>query len=212
MTTAIGSYATGSAFKSRAGITDSTDDTLIASICDQVNSFIENTTGRIIAPITGTPALVYDGTGENRLYLPVTQDATYARVGGVRSISTLEIAQYTGAAYETVAVGDYFLRAQHMPGAPFDWLYLSDRPAGSYYTFPKGFATVRVTALAGWAAIPDEITDLALTLAIRLWHARESGQQDVTGTTEMGDRIVSRFISGRDRDTLRRYTLTGSLA
>ena len=147
MATALGSYATGSAIKSRAGITDSTDDTLIATIADQVNSYIEGVTGRILAPITGTATLIWDGNGENRLYLPTTNDATYPYIGGLRSISKLELQLYTGAGYETLAAGDYYLRHQSQPGAPFDWLYLSDRPTGSYYTFPKGFATVRITSV-----------------------------------------------------------------
>jgi hypothetical protein len=210
--TALGSYATAAAIKSRAGISDANDDTLIGTIADQVNAFIEGTTQRILAPITGTPVLIYDGDGDHRLYLPKTQDATYPYIGGIRAITTLEIADYTAAAYETVAVGDYFLRGQSGPAGPFDWLYLSDRPTGTFYTFPKGFATVRLTATAGWAAIPDEITDVALTLGVRMWHARESGQSDIVGTDETGNTLVSRLLSLRDRNILRAYTLAGNLA
>ncbi len=213
MSSALGSYATASAVKLRAAITDATDDTLIGTICDQVNAFIESTTQRIIAPIAGTATLIYDGDGDTRLYLPVTADATYPFIGGLRSITKLEIADYTGAAYEEIAAGDYFLRGKSQPAAPFDWLYLSDRPDGDDYVFPKGFATVKITSAAiGWAAIPDEITDVALTLAVRMWHARESGQQDIVGTDETGNTLVSRMLSLRDRNTLRGYTIAGNLA
>lgn len=212
MATALGSYATAALIKSRAGISDSTDDTLLGQIADQVNAYIERETHRVIAPITGTPVLIYDGDGTNRLYLPITQDDTYPYVGGIRTITKLEIAQYTGSSYEVIAAGDYFLRGKSHPAAPFNWLYLSDWPSGSYARFPKGFATVRITATAGWAAIPDDIIDVALTVAVRLWHARESGQQDIVGTDEMGERLVSRFMSGRDRDTLRAYKLGGDMA
>lgn len=213
MATAVGTYAVGTAVKARAGITDTTDDTEIGLICDQVNMFIEQTTQRILAPISGTATLYYDGDGSNRLYLPVTASGDYPFIGGLRTIATLGISDYTGAPYTTLDSGDYFLRGKGQPGAPFDWLYLSDMPAGSYYTFPKGFATVKTTSTgAGWAAIPDDIIEVAEVLAVRLWHARESGQADIVGTDETGATLVSRMVSLRDRNTLRAYTLAGNLA
>ena len=53
MTTAIGSYATLAAVKARlSGTFDSTDDTLLGTLCDQANQFIESPqgTGRVLAP------------------------------------------------------------------------------------------------------------------------------------------------------------------
>ena len=213
MSTAVGTYAVGTAVKARAGITDNTDDTELGLICDQVNMFIEQTTQRILAPISGTATLYYDGDGSNRLYLPVTASGDYPFIGGLRTIATLGISDYTGASYTTLDSGDYFLRSKSQPAAPFDWLYLSDFPAGSYYTFPKGFATVKITSTgAGWATIPDDIIEVAEVLAVRLWHARESGQADIVGTDETGATLVSRMVSLRDRNTLRAYTLAGNLA
>jgi len=213
MATAIGSYAVGSAVKVRAGITDSTDDTLIAELCDEVNAYIEQVTGRILAPISGTATLYYDGNGSNRLYLPNPDAGDYAYIGGLRSIATLSIADYTGAAYTTIAATDYFLRGVCLPGAPFDWLFLSDYAAGAYYTFPKGFSTVKITSTgAGWSAIPDDVIDVAEALVIKLWHARETGYSGIVGTDETGATVVSRMLDMRDRNTLRAYTLPGNLA
>jgi hypothetical protein len=56
----------------------------------------------------------------------------------------------------------------------------------------------------GWAAIPDDITDVALTAATRAWHAVQAGQQDIVGTDDMGRPLVSRFFSARDLETLAR--------
>ena len=50
MATAVGSYATRADVKTRLGITDTTDDSLIDSLCNQVNQSIETYTGRILAP------------------------------------------------------------------------------------------------------------------------------------------------------------------
>lgn len=215
MATAIGTYAVGTAVKARAGIlsTDTTDDTLIAELCDQVNAFIEQTTGRILAPISGTATLYYDGDGSNRIYLPRPASGDYAYIGGLRTITSLSIADYTGAAYTDIAATDYFLRGVCVPGAPFDWLYLSNHPAGSFYWYPKGFNTVKITSTgAGWSTIPDDVIDVAEVLAIRLWYARQTGQSDVVGTDETGATLVSRMLSLRDRNTLRAYTLPGNLA
>lgn len=212
MTTAVGAYATLAAVKARLDIggADTTDDDLITDLCDQVNGYIEAETGRVMAPIASA-TYTYDGNGRERLYLP-TNPALSVRVGGLRAITLLELARHTGAAFETVTAGTYFLRQASMPGAPFDWLWLSD--VGSWAAFPKGFGTVRITATAGWAAIPDEITDIALSLAVRAYHARPTGASDTTEgeDPDMLNRAIGRFVSGRQTRLLRRYTLVGNLA
>ena len=209
MATAIGSYATATALKTRAGITDTTDDTLLGLICDQVNQYVESKTGRVIAPISGTPTYIYDGDGSRSLYLPLP--ATAAPIGGLRAITLVEAAQYTGASYETVPSTDYFLRQKVGMTGPYERLEFTDYPTGTFGNWPKGFATVRITATAGWAAIPDDITEVALVAASRAWFARQSGQTDIVGSDENGAPLVSRFFSARDLGTLRAYTLVDSL-
>lgn len=198
MTTAIGAYCTTALLKARTGIPDTTDDTVLGSICDQVNAYIESPAacGRIMAPVASA-VYTFDGDGSRCL--------TYRN--GIRAVTKLEIAQYTGAAYVDAASTDYFLR----PGAserPNGWpamrIELSDR--GTYAAFPKGFDTVRVTMTTGWTAIPDEITDVALTAATRAWHGVQAGQSEIVGTDEMGKPLVSRFFSLRDLATLRAYS------
>lgn len=206
MATAIGSYVTSTILKARifpAGSTDTTDDTLLGVICDQVNQFIEGTTGRILAPVTSV-ARVFDGDGTP--CLRVRQ--------GVRAVSLLECAYYTGGTYTTVPSTDYFLRPvadQVTPAEPYTSIELSNLPTGGFSVFPAGYATVRVTATWGPAAIPDDIAEVAVIIATRAWFGRQAGQQDIVGTTEMGQPLVSRFVAGRDRDTLRRYTLADML-
>lgn len=199
MPTATGAYATTAAVKSRLGITDATDDTLIGTIVDQVNQYIESPqgTGRILAPIASTVYLI-DGDGTNELYFP----------RGIRAVTALAIGDYTGDTRDSIVATDYFLRPleqEREPGWPAMWLILSDRPSGTHKTFPVGFETVSLTCTAGWAAIPDDITDVALTMAVRAWHARQSGQADIVGNDETGAPLVSRFLSSRDRETLRKY-------
>lgn len=201
MTTAIGTYATAALLKARANITDTTDDTVLGTICDQINGYIESPAacGRVLAPITSA-AITLDGDGTRVLHYPK----------GIRAVTLLELADYTGADFTTVASTDYFLRpgpAESMPGWPYLRLELSDRPVGTFSVFPRGYNTVRMTATTGWAAIPDEITDVALTAALRAWHAVQTGQADIVGTDDMGRPMVSRFFSSRDFATLRAYSV-----
>lgn len=204
MATAIGSYVTSTILKARAGITDTTDDALIGVICDQVNQYIEGTTGRVLAPVASA-ARVFDGDGTPCLRIRQ----------GVRAVSLLECAYYTNGTYVTIDSADYFLRPvadQLAPAEPYTEIWLSNLPTVSgFIFFPVGYGTVRVTGTWGPAAIPDDIAEVAVVIAMRAWFGRQAGQQDIVGTTEMGQPIVSRYVAGRDKDTLRRYTLADML-
>lgn len=203
--TAIGAYATAAAVKQLVGIGvgDTTDDTVLGLICDRVNMFIETRAGRVLAPISSA-TYTYDGDGTPSLYLP--RPTSGPPIGGLRAITLLECAYYTSGAYATVTAGQYFLRQKVGMTGPYERLEMSDYALSGFPVFPRGYDTVRITATAGWSAIPDDITDLALTAAVRAWQAKAAGQQDVTGTDEFGKPIVSRFFSRRDLETLARYS------
>lgn len=197
MATATGAYATASALKVRLGITDVTDDTLLGLLCDQVNGYIESYTGRVIAPISGTPTRYYD----------IAKSAyELDEPDGIRVITTLSVAQFTGGTYTDLPSTDYYLRPiRPRPGWPYTEVELSDRVTGGFSVFPTGYEIVKIVGTFGWSAIPDEITDVALTAATRAWYARQSGQADIVGTDEMGRPLVSRFFSARDLGTLGVY-------
>lgn len=203
MATATGTYATLAAVKTRAGITNTTDDALLQTLCDQVNQLIESPemgTGKVLAPIASATYL-FDGDGTRTLRVPM----------GVRAVTLLEIAPHTGGTYATIDPSDYFLRPlpqdRNGPNWPATKIVLSDYPAASssYTVFYRGLSTVRVTMTAGWDAIPDDIAALAQVTVIRAWQARMAGQADVLGTDEYGKPIVSRFLSRPDRDLLLAY-------
>lgn len=201
MATAVGTYATAALLKARAGIGDSADDTVLGTICDAVNAYIEGpqACGRVLAPIASA-AYLFDGDGGRVLRYP----------RGIRAVSLLEVAQNTNAAYQTVPSTDYRLRpgpADLTPGWPYTRIEMVDIPLGSMGYFPPGYDTVRVTMTTGWAAIPDDITDVALTAATRAWHSVQAGQADIVGTDDMGRPLVSRFFSSRDMGTLRAYSV-----
>lgn len=200
MPTATGAYATLANVKARLGIVDAADDALLASLCDDINQWIETTTGRVLAPFTYTSEL-FDGDGSRVLILP----------RGIRTLTSLDLAPYTGAPYVPAVLADVFLRpvpSERHPGWPASELWMSDVPsAGNTYPFfPRGFATVRLSGAGGPAAIFDDVAELANVAVVKAWHARQSGQTDIVGTDETGAPLVSRFVSLRDLRTLRRYT------
>lgn len=198
MATATGAYATTALVKARlfaAGVTDTADDTLIGTIVDQVNGWIESPpghkglggTGRVIAPISSATYLL-DGDGSTWLHFPK----------GIRAITALSVGDYSGDTLDLLAATDYYLRPlayERAPGWPAMWVALSDRAAGLHHSFHAGRENISMTCTAGWAAIPDEITDVAVTTAVRAWHARQNGQADIVGSTDTGEPLVSRYVA-----------------
>lgn len=199
MTVALGTYVSLTALQLRTvGTADTTDSTLQQSIVDQVNTYIESTIGRSIT-LAAAGTVTFDVTeSTDHLYVPQ----------GLQSVSSLTVAAYTGATPGTVTAGDIFLRPLvRRPGWPYTEIWLSDVPAGTISTFSPGFSVVVAVGTVGWAEVPEDLEEVAITMAVRAWHAAEAGQQDIVGTDEMGRPLVSRFLSARDRATLWRYTV-----
>lgn len=199
MPTAIGAYVTTSLLKARLGVSDTDDDTLMGTICDQVNSFIEGPfgTNRVLAPVSSATYLFDIEEPTTRLWFP----------NGIRAVSALSVGDYTGDSRDAIPSDEFFLRplAQDRPnGWPATWLHLTDRPTVKSY-FPVGREIVSMTATTGWAAIPDEIADVAATTATRAWHARQNGQADIVGNDETGAPLVSRYVASFHWGILRAY-------
>lgn len=229
--TAIGSYATQAALAAQIGNGQTyagADVTLQGLICDRVNQYLESQMGQVVAPISSATYL-YDVpphnvgptyrwfsstaispsfvAGPTHLFLPEPQGSAVPGIGGIRSATLVEVAPFSGGTYVTLDSRDYFLRGNAGMTGPFRWLVFSDHPVGSYRAWPEGYATVRVTGTAGWAAIPDDLTMLALGVAQRAWNARQAGYQNVEGVDEQGRPVVARFFQLPDFQTLKGYTL-----
>lgn len=202
MTTAVGSYTTTALVKEAlfaAGVTDTADDTQLGKIADRVNAWIEGPhgCGRVIAPISSATYLL-DGDGSSWLYFPA----------GIRAITDLSIGDFTGDTRDTLVATDYLLRPlaqDRIPGWPAFYIRLTDQPTGLHRTFHHGFETVSLTCTAGWAAIPDDLTMVATTTAVRAWHGRQSGQADIVGTDDTGAPLVSKFVAPEHWGIIRGY-------
>lgn len=198
--TAEGTYARLVRIKPRLGITDVTDDELLQSFCDQANGWLETRLERVIAPLSTTQFLFdgYSAIGGRKLWVPM----------GIRTISLLEVAPATSAAFQTVTAGTYFLRptVQDLPnGWPFFQIVLSD--LGSSFFYP-GYVNIRATGTFGWPAIPDELSALGDKLAIAAWRGRgSSGSANVTVGTE-DERVFDSAMSQQDWQLVRKYAST----
>ena len=196
------SYAVGTAVKARLGITDSTDDTLITGYVNATNEWIEQYCGRQVGPTTGGTATfdaAYDCSTDGRtLYVPQ----------GVRSITSLTVAPSTNATAVSATVADLVILPRSHNRRP-DWpgfeIEIVDSPTGSVTNFGTGYGNIVLIGNLGWASIPYKLTEIAEALVVRIWHARQSGQTDIVGSDETGAPVVSRFVSGEDRATLKDY-------
>lgn len=206
MATAIGSYVTATLFKEQTGITATDDDTLIGKVADRVDAFIEGPAGcgQVLAPISSATYL-YDGNGLRHLYL-AAPPASAPAIGGARAVTLVEYATETGGTFSTLASTQYVLRSRAPGVGPYRYLVLVDNPT-TITVWPKGLGTVRVTMTAGWAAIPDDITQMALGIMTRWWNQRQSGHQTVGGVDAQGLPIVDRFLALPDYQTLKGYRL-----
>lgn len=207
MSVAFGTYVGTATLIERLGGTaamGTADNALLLTVCDQVNAYVEGVTGRVMSPIA---------SGTVTLDLEEASQVIFSRRGnalkdGIRAITSLQVASATGGTYTTLAASEYFLRPLYpRSGWPYTELWMSDVTTSGFALFPAGFNTVQIVCTRGWAETPEDIEDVALTLAVRTWHARQAGQADRVGTDEMGQPLVSRYLSKRDQETLYRYTL-----
>jgi hypothetical protein len=182
--------------------TDTVDDELIVSMIGEVSDWIQTSViHRKLTPIDAT-TMTLDG-------LDAWDDGSIMPVpAGIRTLTNVEIATATGESFGTAAAGTYFLRPTEFnrpPGWPATQVHLSDQSSDRFY---DGYANVRLTGTFGWTEVPREVREIAATAVVRAYHARAAGQQDIIGNDDYGRPIVSRYVSRRDKDTLRRYDAT----
>jgi hypothetical protein len=216
MATAIGTYATRAKVQARldSDVTyTAEDEELLDDLSDQINAWLESEMGRPICPRTGITTLTLDG------YMAEDDGRVLPIPFGINSLTTLEVAAHTGAAFEAIASTDYFLRPvsiMRRVGWPALQIVMSDYQVGSVQPrIPVGYANVRLTGadgFLGWPAIPDELSEIATTAVVRAWQARSAGQADILGTDEYGRPVVSRYLSRRDLVVIDRYNVRPKVA
>jgi len=192
----VGRYVTVADLKLRLGRPGTTDDALLDQICDETNQWIESYTGRVLAPVASAVYL-FDGYAlESPYVLPL------GRLGA-REVTLLETGS-DGVTFSTVTATSYALRPlaqdRALAGEPARYIWMIDRTA-----LPRGYANIRVTMTAGFEAVPADVRSVAIAIATRAWHGRQSGQADVIGNDTTGAPLVSKIVAPELKATLDRY-------
>ncbi len=155
-----------------------------------VSGFVVTLTGALVngyaSGVTAKRVYMFDGWDalEDMHLLPLPR--------GMVSVTSVEVATYTGGPYVTVPSGtDWFLRpvpANSEPGWAFTELWITNIPtaANTVPFFPPGYRTVRIDGQPGLTfAIPDEITQIAERAAVNMFRARASGGSG--GAVQVGE-------------------------
>lgn len=189
------------------------DDDLISSFITQASARVESITDRTFYrdPPDGTNGtFLYDGFQASDGGPIVAGGRCLIESRGIVSLTTVEVATFTGDTFRTIPTSDWFLRpSRPTPGWPFTQLWITNVPSSGDTTpgFYPGFATVRLTGVRGWPAIPPDITDVTLSMVVGAYRARAAGGGDRIEIAPDGTRTFERVLSSADLATLHRYSL-----
>ena len=165
---AVQSYTTSTTTKSRVGIGDAVDDTLLGVICGQVNSWLEGRIGFPVGPITSEERL-FDGakvrwcSEHDSWYIP-------AYPWGCRAITAVRTSTDDGATYTNQTASDVLIRP-HAFERETDWpgFELHLKTTATWDWVSSGYDSNGITATWGWAAIPEELKAIADKIAIAMY-------------------------------------------
>jgi hypothetical protein len=130
---------------------------------------------------------------------------------GVVSATSLEVAFYTGAAFNLIPTTDWFLRPlpiDREPGWPATELWMTDIPSSTNPApfFSRGRGNIRLAGnQQGWPAIPDEIAGLAEKKVVAAYRARGSGGAGSVSIGSDGTRTIEMELTQADWRILNGY-------
>lgn len=177
-------YASNAQIKAALGITDTDRDTLISMAGSAASELIDLHTGRTFGT-TGT-VVRYFAPADNWL-LPVDDLAGTA--------ITVETSTSANGTYDvTFTPSDYQLEPLNARLNGIPWPYTALRAVGDHYwPTASGEATVRVTGVYGWPAIPSVVVQAAVLQGARLY-MRYQSPLGVAGGNEFGAMRVTRSL------------------
>ena len=159
--------------KTRARITDATDDTLLSELIDQVSDWIQDKTKRRFVPEVGATYTVDTMAG-----------STIEVRRGIRTVTSLSVAMTdqpdTGGVYTAVAAADILLRPVALDrrlGAPPTVILIR----GSAPRLRQALNGAVIVGDFGYAVTPPEITSVAIDAVIAAYGARGKPASSVIG-------------------------------
>ncbi len=165
---AVTTYATIDALQERLGLPTTGQYNLLSDILEGVTSHITTRCGRDFfkhPPVSGTETRTYT-LRANESYIP----------DDIISIASGTYRTGTGVTPTALTATDWYLSPNTpLPGWPYEELIVSD--AGLVSTFYRGYGTVSLTGVFGWAAIPADIREATLDLAQERYYQIHGGRQ-----------------------------------
>jgi hypothetical protein len=178
-------YSTVAALKSRLGITDTTDDTILTSILTGVCRAIDKHTGRWFWR---------DATATTRYYTPKWTDLIYTDpIVSVTNLYTDTAGDWTWTT--TWAATDYALMPYNASNDGWPYEYIQTTPNGNY-SFSVLDKYVKIVGIFGWPSVPYEVTEAALLWSERLYK-RKDAPFGIMASIETGE---LRFLKEMDPD------------
>lgn len=192
-------YATEAGVKARLRWEEESDDneseSLLTQLRGQVNAWMEG------------PSALGSAVGPSPL-TEMTLDGRDARADGKMLFVRIGIIELDRIEINGVETSGWYLRPleqDRRPGWPAQQIWY---PNG----WPDGFANIRLFGVEesdavsfGFPEIPADLAEVAENTAVRAWRNVPAGQRDLSGNDEQGQPLVSRYVSAKDRDTLREY-------
>jgi hypothetical protein len=184
-------YVSVADIKSALGITDTTDDTALLSAATRATASVDAYLGTIRGGYVGFAAAsnarqsagsntrTYHGTGHDTLFI---DDAD--------SIASVTV--------DDTAIAATAYVAEPLNGKPKRWLtYIS--PTSSAWglvsaIWTTGTANVSVTGYWGLAAVPEDVVEVTLALAILYWRRMQLGGTPEGGYGPTGTIVAGAFI------------------
>ena len=192
-------YCTLAEVKAALRLTDNVDDTLLENAIESASRRIDGYTGRFFYKTNQTAITMYP-YNEYMLFFPADVSSTAVTIkidsaaNGTYATTLTQGVDYLLEPTDAVLQSRPYLNARMVGGATFP-LYVT-----------PSFPTVQVTAIWGWNAIPDDVNQACVLLAMRQF-ARLNAALGVVGFADMA--ITVRAIDPDVRDLLSPYKMFG---
>lgn len=194
---AITAYVTLDDLRENLSLPDDSQDNLLSDLLVQASAYLDEKCRRDFyrhPQVSGTEVRLYDVTGRS----------TAQVVDDIVSLTTLEYASYTGAAYTALASTDWMLQPQNQRrNWPYEEVVLSDMAVG-LTSFYQGRRTARLTGVFGFASVPDMIAKATLDLA-REWYRQGPGGGGPVGVNQFGTPIFGGGEPKSVKDAIEAY-------
>lgn len=189
LSTSLTAYATLDQLKRTIKTVADTNDAVLEGYLGDASAFID---GKLHRRFYRDPQVSGTTTRTFRVTRSSASLCRAVRRGiDIISVTTITVADGTGATPTELAAADWYLLDPDYEGHPSPDLVLSD--VGTRSTWPIGFDTVSITGVFGFPAVPDAIRRATLEIAREMHRQGAGGAGAAQGVNQYG---VPVFMTG----------------